>query len=80
MSETVYSPTEEFLTDVKTYTEAWDIELTEENLSEDEDFLYLEIETEQDLQDEFMELGNHVYARSSAVVNSGERYILSVEK
>jgi hypothetical protein len=74
------TPEEKLLEQVNGYGLHWSYEVTEENIREDEDFLYLEIETEDDIHDEFMELGNYLEARSTGTVNGGERYVLSVEK
>lgn len=73
-------PEEEILERVQGYGLHWSYEITEENIRENQDFLYLELEAEEDIQDEFMELGNCLEARSSGVVKDGERYVLSVEK
>lgn len=71
---------EELIEEVRGYGFAWSNEVSYENISEDEDFLYLELEASEDIREQFMELGNFLDARSTGEVNGGERYILSVEK
>lgn len=71
---------EELIEEVRGYGFAWSHEISYENISEDEDFLYLELEASDDIRDQFMELGNFLDARSTGEVNGGERYILSIEK
>lgn len=80
MSSLEKTQEEELLEQVKGYGQYWSFDVTEEDISEDEDFLYLEIETVDDIQDEFIQLGWYIDARSTGVVNNGERYVLSVEK
>ncbi len=80
MSVIEYSPEEELLEEAREYEADWSSEIGGENIREDENFLYLELESENDIRDEFMELGNYLEARSTGVVNGGERYVLSVEK
>lgn len=51
-----------------------------ESVSKDSDFVYLEIEADEDLSEDFMDIGNALNARVIGGVNSGERYFLSVSK
>lgn len=70
-----------FLEQVKAYDLGWTENLTvEENVEEDEEFLYLEVEDENDISGSFYELGWALDATSTGEVNNGERYVLSVEK
>lgn len=66
--------------EINNYDPTWSSQIDYENVSEDEEFLYLELETSEDIWDRFMELGNLLDARSTGEVNNGEKYILSVEK
>lgn len=74
------TPAEELLEEIEEYSPGWSYEVGEENVSEDEDFLYLELETPENIGDDFMQLGAYLDARSTAVVNEGVKYVLSVEK
>ncbi|MFB6114962.1 MAG: hypothetical protein ABEK04_01615 [Candidatus Nanohalobium sp.] len=71
---------ENLIEEVRGYGFAWSHEINYENISEDEDFVYLEVEASEDIRDQFMELGNFLDAKSTGEVNNGERYILSVGK
>jgi len=73
-------PVEKLLEEVRGYGFVWSRDIDYENISEDQEFLYLEVETSQDILDRFQELGNYLDARSTGEVNEGEKYILSVEK
>lgn len=66
--------------EVNRYKNSWMPEIDEEDIEEDEKFLYLEIESSEDILEQFQELGNYIDARSTGEVNNGEKYILSVEK
>lgn len=71
---------DQFVEDVRGYDADWTSEISEEDISEDEDFMYLEIDTEDYIRDEFMDMGRYLDARSTGEVNNGERYVLAVEK
>lgn len=71
---------EKLMEEVKGYGFARSHEVSYENISEDEDFLYLELETSEDTWDQFSELGKSLDAKSTGEINNGERYVLSVEK
>lgn len=65
--------------DVKKYGGAWTEDLEPGDVSEDEDFLYLEVIDPGEISEEFHELGTELSAHTSEV-NNGERYLLAVEK
>ncbi|MFB6175115.1 MAG: hypothetical protein ABEJ87_03995 [Candidatus Nanohalobium sp.] len=71
---------ESLLKEVNGYGFSWSLEADRENIREDENFLYLELESSEDIWDQFQELGNYLDARSTGQVNNGESYVLSVEK
>ncbi|QKQ98545.1 hypothetical protein GKQ38_03395 [Candidatus Nanohaloarchaea archaeon] len=62
------------------YDSMWSDYDLQDRIFEDEDFVYLELEAEDDIADEFHDLGRELKARSSSVVDGGERYVLAVEK
>jgi len=71
---------DELIEDIHEYEADWSQEISEEDISEDEDFMYLEIDDTENIREEFMDLGRYLDARSTAEVNNGERYVLAVEK
>ena len=75
-----YKSIEDFIEDIRGYGTYWALEVTEEDVREDKAFMYLDIESEIDIKDSFIELGRYLDAKSMGVVNSGERYVLSVQK
>lgn len=70
----------ELLEQAQNYGAEWTESLDEDNISEDERFRYLEVETSQDISTEFFELGIYLDAKSTAEVDHGDRYVLSVKK
>lgn len=71
----------EFLDEVKGLGFSWTEALTaDENVEEDENFLYLEVEDEEDISEDLYELGWMLDAKTVGEVNNGERYVLAVEK
>lgn len=55
----------------------WDYELS---FREDEDFVYMDIESEEDVVDEVFQYGGEVGARNTAEINDGEKYTVAFEK
>lgn len=67
--------------EVKGYDRPWLEDITvEENIEEDDEFLYLELEEPDDIGSEIHELGRELDAVTTAEVNKGERYYLAVRK
>lgn len=71
---------DQLVEDIHEYEADWSQEISEEDITEDEDFIYLEFDGTEDIWDEFMDLGRYLNARSTAEVNNGERYVLAVQK
>lgn len=55
-------------------------EISPEDLREDEDFIYLDIETSKYDQDDIFELGNYLNARSTSYVVGENLYHIAVPK
>ena len=67
--------------EVKGYDRPWLEDITvEENIEEEDEFLYLELEELGDIGSDFHELGQLLDAVTTAEVNKGERYYLAVRK
>lgn len=67
--------------EVQSYDRLWLDNITvEDNIEEDDEFLYLELEEPSDIGSEFHELGWALEATTTAEVNSGEKYRLAVRK
>lgn len=73
-------PQEKLVEKVRESEYGWTQDVSYENVSEDEEFLYLEIEDLEGSGGQFQELGAELGARTTGTVNYGERYFLSVEK
>ena len=71
----------EFVEIVLEYRPSWedDYEVSD-SVREDEDFFYLDLEAEEDLSEEFIELGNILNARVTGINGKGQKYFLSVGK
>lgn len=74
------SSREEIVEEARDYDVMWEDFNLDEATSEDEEFVYLELEVDEDIEEEFHDLGRELKARSTGVVNGGERYLLAVEK
>lgn len=71
----------EFAEIVLEYRPSWEEDYDVSKLvTEDENFFYLDIEAEEDLSEDFIELGNILDARVTGVGGTGEKYFLSVGK
>lgn len=70
---------EVLIEEVRSYGGSWTEGLESGDITEDEDFLYLEVLENEDISSEFHELGTELSGHTSEV-NQGEKYILAVEK
>ena len=67
--------------EVRSYDRPWLENITvEDNITEDDEFLYLELEEESDIGSEFHDLGRALEATTTAEINGGEKYSLAVRK
>lgn len=71
--------TEDLLDEINQYDTPWAENISENDLTEDEDFIYLEIEQGEDIAQAFHDLGAELSAHT-AEVNGGDKYVLSAEK
>lgn len=70
---------DELIEEVRSYDAQWTEKLDTGDVEEDENFLYLEIQSSEDIGSEFHEMGAMLSAHT-AEVNGGESYRLALEK